>query len=59
MHTVKYEKGRKKNLLTTRALYCLLHSIGGKGMEVDVPLVYADYYFWEALLKKEIWLGNI
>ena len=34
--------------------FLLLHSTGSKslGFEVDVPLVYADYYFLEALLRK-------
>jgi hypothetical protein len=33
--------------------FLLLHSVGNKpaGKEIDVPLVYADYYFVEALLK--------
>lgn len=42
-----YKSQEKKN-----GGFILLHSTGGKGMEVDVPLVYADYYFLEALLKK-------
>ncbi|MDR2915646.1 MAG: glycoside hydrolase family 88 protein [Tannerella sp.] len=35
--------------------FLLLHSTGSKpsGSEVDVPLVYADYYFLEALLRKQ------
>lgn len=35
--------------------FLLLHSTGTKptDLEVDVPLVYADYYFLEALLRKE------
>ena len=35
--------------------FLLLHSTGSKPMdsEVDVPLVYADYYFLEALLRKK------
>lgn len=34
--------------------FLLLHSTGSKpaNVEVDVPLVYADYYFLEALLRK-------
>jgi len=34
--------------------FLLLHSVGSKPgkSEVDVPLVYADYYFLEALLRK-------
>ena len=35
--------------------FLLLHSTGAKPMnsEVDVPLPYADYYFLEALLRKQ------
>lgn len=35
--------------------FLLLHSTGAKslGSEIDVPLVYADYYFMEALLRKQ------
>lgn len=35
--------------------FLLLHSTGSKpsNLEVDVPLVYADYYFLEALLRKQ------
>ncbi|MBC9797200.1 glycoside hydrolase family 88 protein [Sinomicrobium weinanense] len=35
--------------------FILLHSVGSKpsGSEVDVPLVYADYYYLEALLRKK------
>ena len=33
--------------------FVLLHSTGARNFERDVPLVYADYYFLEALLKKE------
>lgn len=34
--------------------FLLLHSVGSgnSNSEVDVPLIYADYYFLEALLKK-------
>ena len=34
--------------------FLLLHSIGTKptNTEVDVPIVYADYYFMEALMRK-------
>ncbi|MCD8182196.1 MAG: glycoside hydrolase family 88 protein [Bacteroides sp.] len=32
--------------------FLLLHSTGARTFERDVPLVYADYYFLEALLKK-------
>jgi len=35
--------------------FLLLHSTGTKptDTEVDVPIVYADYYFLEALLRKD------
>ena len=34
--------------------FLLLHSTGSKphDSEIDVPIVYADYYFLEALLRK-------
>ena len=34
--------------------FLLLHSVGSgnSNSEVDVPIIYADYYFLEALLKK-------
>lgn len=34
--------------------FLLLHSVGSgnTNLEVDVPIIYADYYFLEALLKK-------
>ena len=32
--------------------FLLLHSTGARTFEIDVPLVYADYYFLEALLRK-------
>ena len=34
--------------------FLLLHSTGSKPMnsEIDVPLIYADYYFLEALLRQ-------
>lgn len=40
--------------LYTHKGFLLLHSTGGKllNMEVDKPLVYADYYFLEALKRK-------
>lgn len=36
--------------------FLLLHSTGSKpgNFEVDAPLVYADYYFLEALLRKQM-----
>lgn len=33
--------------------FLLLHSTGARNFERDVPLVYADYYYLEALLKKQ------
>jgi len=35
--------------------FILAHSVGGKPMdsEVDVPLIYADYYYLEALTRKK------
>ena len=33
--------------------FLLLHSTGAWNFERDVPLVYADYYFLEALLRKQ------
>lgn len=35
--------------------FLLLHSTGAKSLdsEIDVPLVYADYYFIEALIRKQ------
>ena len=35
--------------------FLLLHSTGSKpqNLEIDVPLVYADYYFLEALIRKQ------
>lgn len=40
--------------LGSDAGFLLLHSTGAKSLnsEIDVPLVYADYYFLEALLRK-------
>lgn len=40
--------------LHTHKGFLLLHSTGAKilGFEIDAPLVYADYYFLEALLRK-------
>lgn len=37
----------------TNGNFILLHSVGSKphNSEVDVPLVYADYYYLEALLR--------
>jgi hypothetical protein len=32
--------------------FLLLHSTGAHNFEIDVPIIYADYYFLEALLKK-------
>ena len=33
--------------------FLLLHSTGSKNSEIDVPLIYADYYFLEALLRSK------
>lgn len=40
--------------LESDAGFLLLHSTGAKSLnsEIDVPLVYADYYFLEALSRK-------
>jgi unsaturated chondroitin disaccharide hydrolase len=37
--------------------FLLLHSVGAKpfNSEIDVPLIYADYYFLEALLRYKKW----
>jgi rhamnogalacturonyl hydrolase YesR len=37
----------------TNAYFLLKHSVGSfpHGVEIDVPIVYADYYFLEALLR--------
>jgi hypothetical protein len=32
--------------------FVLDHSTGAKTFEIDVPLIYADYYFLEALMRK-------
>ncbi len=39
----------------TNGGFLLLHSTGHKpaGGEIDVPLIYADYYFMEALLRRQ------
>ena len=39
----------------TNGGFLLLHSTGHKpaGSEVDVPIIYADYYFMEALLRRQ------
>ena len=36
----------------TRYGFILDHSTGAANAEIDVPLIYADYYFLEALLRK-------
>jgi rhamnogalacturonyl hydrolase YesR len=43
------------NEIGTNAGFLLRHSTGSKpsDSEVDVPLIYADYYFLEALLRKK------
>jgi hypothetical protein len=37
----------------TNCNFILMHSVGSipHGSEIDVPLVYADYYYLEALLR--------
>jgi len=39
--------------------FLLMHSVGhkGRGVEVDAPLVYADYYFLEAMARCKAGLG--
>jgi hypothetical protein len=48
--TLKYRSplGKNKGFL-------LLHSVGSKpaNSEVDVPLIYADYYYLEALMRSK------
>lgn len=46
-------KGYRAALRDARG-FLLLHSVGSgnHNSEVDVPIIYADYYFLEALLKK-------
>ena len=38
----------------TNGNFILMHSVGSipHGVEIDVPLNYADYYFLEALIRK-------
>lgn len=40
--------------------FLLRHSVGHKpgGIEVDVPLIYADYYYIEALLRYSRWQAS-
>lgn len=40
--------------------FLLKHSVGHKpgGIEVDVPLIYADYYYIEALLRYNQWQAS-
>jgi len=40
--------------------FILLHSTGSKpaNSEVDVPIIYADYYYLEALLRSEKMKNN-
>ena len=42
-------------ILGTNANFLLMHSVGSipHGHEIDVPLNYADYYFLEALVRKQ------
>ncbi len=46
--------------LGDNADFILMHSVGSipHGGEIDVPLVYADYYFMEALLRYRNYLKN-
>ncbi len=46
--------------LNSDAGFLLLHSTGAKSLnsEIDVPIVYADYYFLEALLRKNKLANN-
>ena len=39
----------------TNGNFILMHSVGSipHGHEIDVPINYADYYFLEALIKKQ------
>ena len=37
----------------TRYGFVLNHSTGAANAEIDVPLIYADYYFLEALMRKK------
>lgn len=39
------------NSLGTKANFVLTHSTGGLNYETDLPLIYADYYYFEALIK--------
>ena len=45
----------------TNGGFLLMHSTGSKAgnSEIDVPLVYADYYFLEALIRKDKLENNI
>ena len=40
--------------------FMLNHSVGSKpdGTEVDIPIIYADYYFIEALLRRKNGMSN-
>lgn len=37
----------------TRYGFVLNHSTGAANAEIDIPLIYADYYFLEALMRKK------
>ncbi len=66
----KYRKAADKILgslsspaytVTAKNKYFILdHSVGSipHGVEIDVPLVYADYYFLEALLRQKKFSGS-
>jgi rhamnogalacturonyl hydrolase YesR len=49
-----------RNALGENGGFLLKHSVGSKpgGSEIDVPLIYADYYYIEALLRYEQALKN-
>ncbi|EPR74143.1 Glucuronyl hydrolase [Winogradskyella psychrotolerans RS-3] len=45
-----------------KRLFILKHSVGAfpANSEVDVPLIYADYYYVEAMIRlKNIYLRNL
>ena len=44
----------------SNANFLLKHSVGSiaHGFEIDVPLIYADYYFLEALQRYQKMLGK-
>ena len=48
------ENLQNENYRTNKSPFFLQHSVGGKPnkVEIDVPIVYADYYYVEALKRK-------